>query len=388
MGNMINIFVIGGNLDDQAMINRVAGEIPDTEVASIAKTCGLALAMTKLKNHRPDLILIDMPLALGNGFSIVKEMKKTYPLAKIVMINCQSDRDAKAFNHLGASDFLSPFRGDESQYRALRLRFITMMAPLRSQMNFKSLSSHNDPGIHGAFAASDALESPKKETSPIRERKDSVKIIKEISKITLLLSRIDVVVIASSTGGPKSLEQVIPLLPENLGVPVFLVQHMPAHLTQSFIATLDQISAIRVLEAVDGDEVKPNIVYVAPGGKHMIVKVIEHKKYIGLNEEPPENSVRPSADILARSIATAYGGNILAVIMTGMGKDGLEGVRQMKKEGCLCLSQTEETCVVYGMSRSVDEAGLSDEKVPLEQLAGRIISLVQTKLPHQTTRAS
>lgn len=375
MDHVITIFVIGQNPLDQELIGRVVSEIPNAEVAGMAKSCGLALAMTKLRNHSPDMVLIDMSLASANGFTIIREMKRNYPLAKIVMINFDTTRDGKYFNcavDMGASDFLPVLSHDESQFRAMRLRFITMIAPLRSQKNFKPTPSP-DP----------AMDRPKKEREHKREGDELHSVKREPSKITLLLSRIDVVVIASSTGGPKSLEQVIPLLPETLGVPVLLVQHMPAHLTQSFISTLNQISRIEVIEGVEGDEIKPNAVYVAPGGQHMVVKLHDHKKYIGLNEDPPENSVRPSADVLFKSVADAYGGNILAVIMTGMGKDGVEGVRRMKKEGCFCLSQTEETCVVYGMSRSIDEAGLSDEKVPLEQLAGRIISLVQTRLPHQ-----
>jgi two-component system chemotaxis response regulator CheB len=385
MDHVITIFVIAENSLDQAMIGRVVSEIPDAEVAGMAKSCGLALAMTKLRNHSPDMVLIDMSLASANGFSIIREMKRNYPLAKIVMINFDTARDGKDFNRatdMGASDFLPALSNDESQFRAMRLRFITMIAPLRSQKNFKPASSI-EPAMGVSPAGVPVTDRPKKEREHKRESEELHSVKREPSKITLLLSRIDVVVIASSTGGPKSLEQVIPLLPETLGAPVLLVQHMPAHLTQSFISTLNQISRIEVIEGVEGDEIKPNAVYVAPGGQHMVVKLHDHKKYIGLNEDPPENSVRPSADVLFKSVADAYGGNILAVIMTGMGKDGVEGVRRMKKEGCFCLSQTEETCVVYGMSRSIDEAGLSDEKVPLEQLAGRIISLVQTRLPHQ-----
>ncbi|MBU0992230.1 MAG: response regulator [Proteobacteria bacterium] len=385
MDNLVKILVVDGNVIHQEIIWRVAEEIADTEIVGVVSTCGLALS--KLRSIETDLVLVDMKLASTDGFKIVKEVRENYPAVKIIMINCESEDDGTDFekaSRLGASDFLGTIRGDEKQFRALRLRFITMIAPIKSQKNFKLTSS---PGIPRAVPLGNPVEPPNAQKKDLGSKKDQDDIIlhkKESSKITLLLSRIDVVVIASSTGGPKSLEQVIPGLPANIGVPVFLVQHMPSHLTKSFIATLNSISDIQVVEAVDGDEIRSNIVYVAPGGKHMIVKsnpLFDNKKYIGLNEEPPENSVRPAADVLFRSVAHVYGGNILAVIMTGMGKDGVEGVRQMKKEGCFCLSQTEDTCVVYGMSRSMDEAGLSDEKVPLEQLAERIIYLVQQRLP-------
>jgi len=142
-------------------------------------------------------------------------------------------------------------------------------------------------------------------------------------------------------------------------------------------------SNLDVRVATKGEEVRPNVVYLAPGGKHMVVRQktepppLTKRIVIDLNNDPPENSVCPSADVLFRSVSKVYGGNILAIIMTGMGSDGAKGVDEMKKVGCYCLSQSEDSCVVYGMPRAVDEASLSDEKVPLEQLAQRIISITK-----------
>jgi two-component system chemotaxis response regulator CheB len=132
-----------------------------------------------------------------------------------------------------------------------------------------------------------------------------------------------------------------------------------------------------VKEAQEGEPVLPDHVYIAPGGKHMVLRRTGDGPFVvGLNENPPENSCRPSVDVLFRSMAAQYGGNILSVIMTGMGADGCEGVRAMKRAGCHCLTQSEDTCVVYGMPLAVDEAGLSDERVPLPMLAHRIHQLV------------
>ena len=278
---------------------------------------------------------------------------------------------------MGISDFLPGISADEKQFKSLRLRFITIISPIKSQKNLHGLSRET-----AEAAVSNTSEMKKSGGSPGMAEGST----KKASKVTLLLSKVDVVVIASSTGGPKSLEKVIPSLPSRLGVPVFLVQHMPPHLTQSLVKNLDQLSNLSVVEAIDGVEVKPDVVYVAPGGRHMIVKInpmSDSKKYVGLNDLPPENSVRPSADVLFRSVADVYQGNILAVVMTGMGKDGVEGVRRMKEEGCYCLSQTEASCIVYGMSRSIDEAGLSDERVDLDHLADRITTLVNDRFPRR-----
>jgi two-component system chemotaxis response regulator CheB len=195
--------------------------------------------------------------------------------------------------------------------------------------------------------------------------------------------RIEVVVIGVSTGGPNALAKVIPNLPANFNIPVLIVQHMPEFLTQHLAVNLDQKSILKVKEAVNGEELKPGNVYLAPGGKHMVVMQSKKsdksqpQKVILLNNDPPENSCRPSVDVLLMSIAASYNGNVLVVIMTGMGSDGMKGIKALKEKGGYCLSQTKDTCAVYGMPRSVDEAGLSDEKIPLENMAERIIALTQ-----------
>ena len=189
--------------------------------------------------------------------------------------------------------------------------------------------------------------------------------------------------IGVSTGGPNALAELIPRLPADFPVPILLVQHMPPLFTASLAETLDQKSKVTVREARDGETVAPGCVYIAPGGKHMVVRRLPDNKgggsvvIIGLNENPLENSCQPSVDVLFRSLAAQYEGNMLAVVMTGMGNDGCDGVRAMKRRGCLCLTQSEASCIVYGMPLSVDEANLSDEQVPLDRLADRITYLVQ-----------
>jgi two-component system chemotaxis response regulator CheB len=191
------------------------------------------------------------------------------------------------------------------------------------------------------------------------------------------------VAIGVSTGGPNALVQLIPLLPADFPVPVLLVQHMPPMFTASLAEHLDQRSQVRVREATHGEPVLPGQVLIAPGGRHMVVRRLsdaasgETRLIAGLNDAPPENSCRPSVDVLFRSLAAHLEGNILAVVMTGMGNDGLEGVRALKRRGCACLTQSEASCVVYGMPLAVDEAGLSDEQVALERLAARIVHWVR-----------
>jgi two-component system chemotaxis response regulator CheB len=145
---------------------------------------------------------------------------------------------------------------------------------------------------------------------------------------------------------------------------------------------------LRVKEAREGEPILPNCVYLAPGGKHMFVRRFtnpdskETTRVIGLNENPPENSCRPSVDVLFRSVAAQFGGNVLSLVMTGMGVDGLEGTRALKLNGAVTLTQSESSCVVFGMPMAVEEAGLSDESVPLHRLASRITDLVRSRRAH------
>ncbi|MDD5676040.1 MAG: CheB methylesterase domain-containing protein, partial [Chitinivibrionales bacterium] len=179
-----------------------------------------------------------------------------------------------------------------------------------------------------------------------------------------------VCLIGVSTGGPEALSKLIPLLRGPFNVPILCVQHMPPMFTKSLAESLAKKSKLAVSEGQDGEIIKPGAMYIAPGGRHMVVRRSEADMIIGLNDEPPENSCRPSVDVLFRSAAAAYGDRgVLAIVLTGMGSDGCSGVRALKRHPCLCLTQTEQTCVVYGMPRAVDEAGLSDKSLSLEAIA-------------------
>jgi two-component system chemotaxis response regulator CheB len=187
-----------------------------------------------------------------------------------------------------------------------------------------------------------------------------------------------ILAIGVSTGGPEALAKVIPLLPSNLGVPVVLVQHMPPNFTKSLAESLSKKSKLPVVEVQEGDEIVPNRVHVAPGGYHFVVKSISGVLKASINSDPPENSCRPAVDVLFRSVAETCGDKgVLAAILTGMGNDGMRGVAALKKKKCFCLSQTESTCVVYGMPKAVDDAKLADESVPIDKMAARMAELLQ-----------
>lgn len=193
---------------------------------------------------------------------------------------------------------------------------------------------------------------------------------------------IELVVIASSTGGPTALEKIFEHLPEDIDVPILIVQHMPPEFTRVLAQTLDKKCSIEVKEGVDGDVVKPGRVIIAPGGRHMTVSSAKgFGNEIRLLDTPYMNGVRPSADVLFHSVAKEYKGKgILAVILTGMGNDGTQGIREMKEEcSCYCITQSESSSVVYGMPKCVYESGLSDEVIELKEIAFRMYQIVRGK---------
>ncbi|MCA9049534.1 MAG: chemotaxis-specific protein-glutamate methyltransferase CheB [Planctomycetaceae bacterium] len=197
---------------------------------------------------------------------------------------------------------------------------------------------------------------------------------------------VDAVVIAVSTGGPNALAAIMPGLPGNLGVPVLIVQHMPPMFTKLLAERLDQCSPLSVREGTDRAVIRPNDVWLAPGDYHMVVQRFGTEVRIGLNQAAPENSCRPAADVLFRSAAEVYGGAVLAVVLTGMGRDGTEGCRVLRQKGATVFAQNAASCTVWGMPRTVEEAGLADKIIPLNQVAAEIAKTVRSRIRPSVAR--
>jgi two-component system chemotaxis response regulator CheB len=189
--------------------------------------------------------------------------------------------------------------------------------------------------------------------------------------------RVDIVAIAVSTGGPKALQDVIPTLPASLPVPIVLVQHMPPVFTGLLAERLDRISKVKVVEATNGMQLAAGTVYIAPGGQHMVLSKLQTGAVaVKLNEDPPENSCRPAADPLFRSVVSAYGANALGVVLTGMGYDGCKGAQALVDAGGEVIAQDEATSVVWGMPGAVVRAGLADAELPLLSVVDEIMTRV------------
>jgi two-component system chemotaxis response regulator CheB len=240
------------------------------------------------------------------------------------------------------------------------------------------------PSGQGSFAAS--INKIKEELIPlIKEYKEKMRrksaggrpaAVAPIQKPVIPKVKVkkDLVAIGVSTGGPNALADFIPKFPERIGVPIVIVQHMPPIFTKQLADRLDSKSKLTVVEGRDNEQVKAYLIYIAPGGYHMEVKVKRHERVLSLNQGPTENSCRPAVDVLFRSVAAAYNKNALGVILTGMGKDGYLGSKLMKEKGAYIIAQDQESCVVWGMPRFIVEGNLADEVSSLTDMTDTILA--------------
>lgn len=348
----IQVLVVDDTVTYRMILSSVVKELEAMTLCGTAKNGQEALQA--LDRNPADLVLLDVEMPVMDGLQTLDAILKQHPETGVVLISGKTTRSAESTIQAlqnGALDFITkPDCGSSHENMQVLRQNLENIAKLYS-------CRHRLP--HASGKPQGAGQN------------------KEIEKPAC---GVDIVVIGTSTGGPNALVELVSGLPEDLGVPVLVVQHMPPLFTASLAKSLNTKSALTVKEAAHGEAILPGIVYIAPGGKHMEIEMTNQvlkDARIRLTEAPPENSCRPSVDVLFRSAAKYYGKNILAVIMTGMGSDGLEGVRLIKGQGGYCITQTEASCVVYGMPRAVDEKGLSDKKVPLEQLAHHITERVR-----------
>ena len=364
----LRVMVVDDTVTYRRILSDVIEGLGDAQVVATAPQGKLALA--RLEQGPVDLVLLDLEMPEMDGLETLRHIRRLYPDVSVVMISGQNARAAEATIQAleqGALDFVRKPEGNdpEASRQELREKLKPLLRHVRMRHNLRVEVPTSPPLL------AKAPELP----PPVPSR-----FVPAPSGLPMP-SRFEVLGVGVSTGGPNALGDFIPALPANFPLPILLVQHMPPGFTASLAEHLAKRSALRVCEAAEGEAIRPGTVYIAPGGKHMVVRRRPanggepEALIVGINENPPENSCRPSVDVLFRSMAAQYEGGLLSVIMTGMGSDGCEGVRALKRRGCYCLSQNAESCVVYGMPLAVDEAGLSDERVPLASLAYRVNQL-------------
>ncbi|MEA1868384.1 MAG: chemotaxis response regulator protein-glutamate methylesterase [Thermodesulfobacteriota bacterium] len=356
----LRVLVVDDTVVYRKIISDALAELPGVEVVGAAYN-GKA-AMLKIASLKPDLLTLDIEMPEMNGLEVLERIRKESLNVGAIMLSTLTmkggEMTIKALR-LGAFDFLpKPQSGSmEENKQAVRQTLGPILKAFIQHMKMKGI-------LRKKIGVSDAIQKPSAFSllsgSKARAGRKGQKP--------------DVVAIGISTGGPNALTQMMPGLPADLNIPVLIVQHMPPVFTKSLAASLNSICAIDVREAVNGETIRPNTALIAPGGKQMKVVTAADRKtrIIKITDDPPENSCKPSADYLFRSVAHNYGGRATGVIMTGMGADGTLGLKLMKRKGATIIGQDEASCVVYGMPKEAADAGIVDVVVPLRRISQEI----------------
>lgn len=343
-------------VDDAVVIRRIVSDVlsSDPEIEVVGTAANGKIALARLGQLNPDLVTMDVEMPEMDGLSTLRELRKLYPRLPVIMFSTLTARGGAATLEAlaaGASDYVT---------KPANVGSVSVgMSRIRDELIPKIKALCAGKGRTGASSGSDGTGKPVVRTP--------------VAKRPLAGARaVEAVVIGISTGGPNALADVIPALPGDLPVPVFIVQHMPPVFTRLLAERLDQKAAVKVVEAKHGDAVRPGTVYIAPGDHHMTIECAPQGRRIALNQDVPENSCRPAVDVTFRSAVAQYGGNLLAAVLTGMGQDGLRGSEAVREAGGSVIVQDEETSVVWGMPGAVARAGLADAQVPLDAVAGEI----------------
>jgi two-component system, chemotaxis family, protein-glutamate methylesterase/glutaminase len=361
----IRVMVVDDSVVVRKIVTDVLSEDPAIEVVGTAVNGKVAVG--KLEHLRPDLITMDIEMPEMNGIEAVRAIRgaqggRGHSRVPIIMFSTLTERGASA-----TLDALSAGANDYVTKPANVGSVSQSMDSVRQQLIPKIKALLGRP-VHGIPAPARAATPPPR---PAAARTGPAK-------------KPAVLVIGSSTGGPEALSRVVPALPAALPVPILLVQHMPPVFTAQFAQRLDRLSALRVVEAVDGAPLEPGTLHLAPGDHHLVVRQGPRGLTTALNQAPPENFCRPAVDPLFRSAVGAFDGAVLAVVLTGMGSDGRAAAADIRAAGGTVVVQDQSTSVVWGMPGAIAQAGLADEIMPLDRIAETIVRHLSGAAPQLT----
>jgi two-component system chemotaxis response regulator CheB len=341
-------------VDDAVVMRRLVSQVlEEDEELTVVTAANGRIGLAKLVQTSPDAVVLDIEMPELDGLGTLRELRKTHPHLPVIMFSTLTERGAAATLEamsLGASDYVTKPANVGSVNESIE-RVRAELVP-----KIKALCERSRPPVDGAPV-------PRTPTRAATEPRH----------------RVDVVAIGASTGGPNALHEVLAGLPGTLEVPVVITQHMPPVFTRLLAERLDATCALAVREASGGEVLRPGTVWIAPGDHHLRVRRSGGHVDLVLDDGPPENSCRPAVDVLFRSIAHAYGGRSLAVVLTGMGADGQRGAEVLRDAGAAVVAQDEATSVVWGMPGAVVRAGLADEVVPLAGVADAITTRVAAR---------
>lgn len=347
MNHKISVLIIDDSAFMRKSLSIMLESDPDIKVVGTARN-GLE-GLDLVKSLKPDVATLDIEMPVMDGLTALKKIMAECPTSVIMVSSLTTE-------------------GAEATLKALEIGAVDFIPKELSYVNINITKIKED-------LISKVKEIAKQKK--IKERLNRLRSLSQFSKretVHHIQNQIPAlgykaVAIGVSTGGPLSLQKILPILSEKIQIPIFIVQHMPPKFTKSLADRLNSMSKLNVKEAENGERIENGTVYIAPGGFHMTVKkngLVASQ--INISEEPSYTLHRPSVDVMMNSVISTYGKYTLGIIMTGMGKDGFEAIKNLKSMGGFAIAQDEPTCVVYGMPKAIVDAGYADNILPLEKI--------------------
>jgi two-component system chemotaxis response regulator CheB len=344
MPEIVRVLVVDDSAYVRKVVTQMLGRSPFLEVVGTSRDGEEALEMAAELD--PDVITCDLNMPLMDGLTFVREQMLRRPVAIVIIsIAAGAGEQVLAALDAGAVDFVQKPTALATE------RLMDMADELVEKVKAAALTPRR------------AVRPVPPQPLPALPRRSA-------------RGAFDILLMGVSTGGPQALKQIVPQLPADFPVPVAMVLHMPVGYTEMYAAKLNDLSPLRVVEAGEGQVVEAGTVFLAQAGRHLSFRRDGDLVRTHLDIRPLDTPHRPSVDALFQSAAEIYGERVLGVVMTGMGSDGRDGAAWIKARGGVILTEAEETCIVYGMPRSVVEAGLSDAVVPLDRIAHAIMERI------------
>jgi two-component system chemotaxis response regulator CheB len=365
--------------DDSALMRRIVTNVltkGGIDVIGAAKDGDEALALCE--REKPDAMTLDLAMPGLGGLDVLRALRQRGgPAIPVVVVSAFSPaHGAYAVDALAEGAFeLVPKPSDHAEVNTFEQNLLTkiLVATTTRRLGgrLRTARALNGNGDRSALGASAVAGSSGSAVTPGVASANGHAPVVRIRRVRTGVSR--ALLIATSTGGPRALAEVVPGLPSPLGLGTMIVQHMPAGFTASLAARLDRSSPLSVREAKGGESLDPGVALIAPGGRHLRLSPCGQ---MALTNEAPLGGLRPRADLLIEDAAAKWGDRLTLVVLTGMGNDGLRGAKEVRRRGGRILVEAEQTCTVYGMPRAIVEAGLADEILPLDHMAAAIAAEV------------
>ncbi|MGH1440391.1 MAG: protein-glutamate methylesterase/protein-glutamine glutaminase [Cellvibrionaceae bacterium] len=364
----INILIVDDSSFFQRQLKNIINEHPELKVIGVADNG--REAVEKVKKLKPDIVTMDYEMPMMDGVTAVRTIMAENPLP-IMMLSSMTYEGARTTLdalEAGAVDFMTKnFSEIANNSPAIKKRIYDALLAISSKIDKSSNEKNNVISLNKS--SSEKVSRP--EVAKLAPKVAAAPVKTSQPKST---ARPKIVLIGASTGGPAALTELLKGLPVSFNLPILIIQHMPENFTRAFAERLDRQCAISVKEAETGDDIKPGRVLLAPGGKQMIVDTKNTKK-VKIIDGSDEVNYTPCVDITFASVSNVYGGETLALVMTGMGHDGRDGAKLLSQKGATIWTQAKDDCLIYGMPMAVDQANLSDASYKILELQQKLISL-------------